>query len=99
MADPLPRAAGSGEAAAREPSAAPATPPGCELLDETGRGGMGVVRLARDVALDRDIAVKPLSERSPADSPGRPALPQGGADHRHEEVALRSRRVSDILLW
>ncbi|MGH7137274.1 MAG: serine/threonine-protein kinase, partial [Pirellulales bacterium] len=44
-------------------------PPGYELLDEIGHGGMGVVYRARDAALDRDVAVKLLSERYPADSP------------------------------
>jgi serine/threonine protein kinase len=48
---------------------APADPRGYELRDEIGRGGMGAVYLARDVALCRDVAVKLLSERSPPDSP------------------------------
>jgi serine/threonine protein kinase/tetratricopeptide (TPR) repeat protein len=47
----------------------PARPAGYELLDEIGRGGMGVVHRARDTALARDVAVKLLSERYPADSP------------------------------
>src|SRR5262249_17430918 len=46
----------------------PAGPPGYELLDEVGRGGMAVVYRATDAALDRDVAVKRLSDRYPADS-------------------------------
>jgi serine/threonine protein kinase/F0F1-type ATP synthase delta subunit len=46
----------------------PASPLGYELLDEIGHGGMGVVYRARDTALDRDVAVKLLAERYPADS-------------------------------
>ncbi len=47
----------------------PASPLGYELLDEIGLGGMGVVYRARDAALDRDVAVKLLSDRYPADAP------------------------------
>src|SRR5262245_33096203 len=54
-------------AAAR--TVAPLSPPGYELYEEIGHGGMGVVYRARDVALGRDVAVKLLSERYPADSP------------------------------
>lgn len=58
----------SGDQPATPSGVTPASPPGFELLDEIGRGGMGVVYRARDTALDRDVAVKLLSERFPLDS-------------------------------
>ncbi len=50
-------------------SVMPAIAPGFALIEEIGHGGMGVVYRARDAALDRDVAVKLLSERFLADSP------------------------------
>ncbi len=60
---------GPGSDSVVEAGAPPASPPGYELRDEIGRGGMGVVYRARDTALNRDVAVKLLADRYPADSP------------------------------
>ena len=54
---------------AAETTIPPLSPHGYQLLDEIGHGGMGVVYRARDTVLDRDVAVKLLSNHYPADSP------------------------------
>jgi tetratricopeptide (TPR) repeat protein/serine/threonine protein kinase len=46
----------------------PEAPPGYELLEEVGHGGMGLVFRARDVAMNRQVAVKLLRDRFTAGS-------------------------------
>ena len=43
--------------------------PGYAIEEEVGSGGMGVVYRARELAFDRDVAVKLLRDRYPPDSP------------------------------
>ncbi|HJZ54385.1 MAG TPA: serine/threonine-protein kinase, partial [Gemmataceae bacterium] len=52
-----------------DPAAPAPSVPGYEILEEIGSGGMGVIYRARELAFDRDVAVKLLQARYRPDSP------------------------------
>src|SRR5262249_18181511 len=62
----LPAAGGGGTG---RPSPHLPQPPAYELLGGVGRGGGGAAHRARDLSLDRDVAVKVLQDGFPAASP------------------------------
>jgi serine/threonine protein kinase len=65
-------------------------PPGLTFLSELGRGGMGLVYLARD-ELGREVAVKMISDRSLAD-------PKAQARIKAEAEVLAKVRHSNVVV-
>ena len=67
------------------------TIPGYEILDELGRGGMGVVYLARQIRLNRFCALKMILGGDRAESSDGAAVPDRGAETiarlRHTNIA------------
>jgi tetratricopeptide (TPR) repeat protein len=68
MSDDLTHTGESAGVTIAKRTAPSASPTGYDLHEEIGRGGMGVVYRASDVALGREVAVKLLADRYPPDS-------------------------------
>ena len=64
---------------------------GFEVVEIIGRGGMGVVYLARDTNLDRSVAIKSLT-------PGQPGAPLSHTRFRREAKLLASLNHSNIAI-
>jgi hypothetical protein len=86
---------GADAAASTGPVAVGATPfaPGArirqyEIIREVGRGGMGIVYLARDVHLGRRVAIKVLLTRSPTLTPEFLREARATASCEHENIVI-----------
>jgi hypothetical protein len=98
MAEDLTPTAGPGGAAVVQTSVPPASPPGQELIDEIGHGGMGVVYRARDAAIDRDCRTEGVLPRvemgkTPPDNftsrrVGIPSLALGSPETPSDDIPL-----------
>ena len=69
--------------------------PGFELIEEIGQGGMATVWKARQVSLDRTVAIKVLSSRmahDPADTDGEAVTARPPGDLRSPIIRLAARR-------
>ena len=74
----------------------PASPPGYQLFDEIGRGGMGIVYRAYDSALNREVAVKILQDKF---APGSPTGHHGGRWAVYQATWISGDASTPVTSW